>query len=685
MSPVQTSALVRYNGGMDPMTTPQEKLQEVLEQEYFAATTPELIGEKVLARLRTTSLWGRSSESRLAYSQAFIQSYPSIEMGVGRASMVMPGGEQGQLSRVRVPRGRAATRALLGMLLGAKITWRPQAKTGDPADKKAVRKASNLLEYYWKQQHVEAVVTQWIDHGLRYAEGFVFAPWDLSRGPAIGGPGQLGGDLAFHVVPPWHVFRDENYTHASRCPWWVVRTFENRHDLLARYPTDIRGESTHGRLTASVKETQLLNDGSGLAKGSDVVPVFHFFHKRTPAMPAGRQSVFVNAGVVLEDSQLKYKTLPLLRFAPEELDDSPYGYTQVWDSHGVQEEMDGLESSIASNQLTFATQAISLVEGEKQAPDDVKGLKVFYRKPGPDTGPRPVQLTSTPKEVFEHLDRLKDAQRDIHGLNDVAMGDPDTAQMNAAAFSILAGAASQRNAPLQGNVLKAVAELGSHVVATVNAFLPAERKLALIGKSGAQEMALAKGELDPVDSVLVTIGSAMENSVAGRYQLAEIYKEMGAVKSPEQMQQVMETGRLEPVTDPLRAAAELIDHENELLATGQLPVVHFLDDALQHCLGHWSVLNANPAARESKEVVMATQQHIHEHYALFFGLPPGVDPHMDPQYPVRIRMLLGQQPPPVAGPAPGGPPPPGGGAPPQGPPNDANAVLQSPDTQPPRP
>ena len=140
------------------------------------------------------------------------------------------------------------------------------------------------------------------------------------------------------------------------------------------------------------------------------------------------------------------------------------------------------------------------------------------------------------------------------------------------------------------------------------------------------------------------------------------------------------TGRLEPVTDPLRSAQLLVDTENDELSQGKPVKPHYLDDHSFHAIQHKTVID-NPKTRESPEVLKALLAHIDEHYLLFYGVQPPVPPQppmpgmppppmpsaseqvrADPGWALKMKMLLGQQAPQMA--PPGGPPP-GPGASPQ--------------------
>jgi hypothetical protein len=237
--------------------------------------------------------------------------------------------------------------------------------------------------------------------------------------------------------------------------------------------------------------------------------------------------------------------------------------------------------------------------------------------------------------------------------------------MNAQAFMVLASKAVEQNAPGQKAWLAAVSDLGTHTLEIVADRVTEERKIEITG-TGSKYLYTEKNfrgsDIKSVDGVLVEIGNPLEQTAGGRFQLLQTFGEMGFIKSPEDAQQVLDVGRLEPAIQDLRDEAMHIASENEDLSTGKAPLVHSFHNHLRHAPKHAAVL-FNPEAMRNEATMKAVEEHIHRHYIEFFmlegqpvmdqfGQPvPGAeplppDPFSDPQYPIRIRMLLGQPPPP---------------------------------------
>lgn len=652
---------------------------------YFAAAEKKDIGSALADRMRRTEPTLQQGREK-KYTQAY-RHYYGFELGIGETDGIARGGAQGELSAIRINKARSVAKSLLGLILGPKFTWRPQAPNGNPSSRSAVQLASNLLEFYWKRRKLEKIVANWTEMAIVFSEGFLFCEWDEAAGPPLAPRGDMllrQGDVNFHNVLPWDVVRDGDRRTYEAGDWVAFRLWKNKFDVAAEWEKDINGVPCSEKIRNLESDSVLSMRMARAITQGDTIPIWYFFHRPTPSLPDGRETVLVSPDCVLRDRSLTYgvgdrKIVPLLRLAADEQFDTPYGYTSWWDCLGVQELMDGLETAIASNQLTLATQSLALEEGATSPPDYVHGLKTFYYPRGGQP-PKPLQLTASPPEVFKHLEVKAEDQRDLVGLNDVVQGNPDTAQMNAEAFSLLASMAIQRNSPFQQAVVNATGELGTLLLSVLARNVSQPRKVAIAGKDSElyAEDNYTGDKLEPIESVIIGIGNPAEQTPAGRSQIAQLLLQMGVLKEPEQLQQVMETGRLEPIIQSVRAQLLSVASENEQLAQGQQPVPHTFEDHFLHVKEHAAVLS-RPGAKLSPKAVDVVQAHINEHYALYWGLPPGMDARADPQYPVRIRMMLGQPPPPVAPDAMmGGAPPGAGGPPPMGGPPPSDPGLPPP-------
>lgn len=583
--------------------------------------------------------------------------------GVHATSQILRGGQNGELAKVRVNHSRALVNTLLNLIVAPKLVWQPKAVNIDYDALRECELASAILEYYWVERAVGRHAVKALEEALVFAEGYVLGEWESEGGDTYaiepGAAPTRSGDIRFTNVSSWDVIRDPTKSSYDACDWVIVRLYRNKYDLAAKYP-DQREE-----ILSVPAETKLDVSRPVGKTESDDVDCYYFFHKRTPAVPGGRETVFLSSGEVLSDLELSYEEIPLYRVSAGEITGTPYGYTPYLDILGVQELMDSLHTIIASNQSTLAGQVIIVEEGSDISPEEIAGgLKVIYIQPG-SVPPKALELLRTPSEVFAHLQTLKKEQELLFGLNSVVRGEPQSGELSGSALALLQSQALQQSSTLQSDYVRLAQGLGSFTIDVIKSRADVPRQVALVGKASSflvTDVEYSKDSLTRIKKVQVDIGNPLAQTGAGRIEMAKELIQLGVIKSAEQYMQVLQTGRIEPLTQSLSHELLLIKSENEQLARGESPFALALDDHMLHAREHRAVL-ANPEARRNPDVVRATLEHISQHEQLFYSTAPST------------LAMVGQQPPMVppagamgpGGPpmGPGGPPPPGG---PSGPP-----------------
>lgn len=666
---------------------------------YFAATNRKEVGSALGKRLEQWT--SDRKRTNLDEQMSAYRAYYGKENGAGITYGVSRAGTQGELAAVRINRARALAKALLAIITGPKLTWRPTARNDDASSLRATSLSAVILEDFWKTRHLSRQMFMLVEIAIAFSQGAQFIEWDPSAGPAFAplpnGRLMKQGDITIHNVLPWDMRVDNSLKSASAANSWFVCIPKNRFDLAAstvRLADGRNGdEAEQAILSANTVEAYQLDGTRRMSDDStDQVPVWYFFHKPTAALPLGREVCFLNPDVVLHDRNLKVVydgEVPLVRLAADEMFDSPHAWTSFWDTLGAQEVLDAVDTALATIVTTLGEPVVAYQMGTQAAPDILPGGMRTWPYPQGSRPPESVQLGVFPPDALKYKDVVQQDQRQMMGLNDVALGQPQTAQMNAQAFAVLASMAVQQANPFQTSYLEAVGRAGTIILKTLAKNVTRDRMVKVAGKTaeGLYTTTKYKGsDLSPVDGVNVDIGNPMEQMPGGRLALLQQYMQIpGAVTEPEQAIQVIETGRLEPAIRGQRDELMHLNWEREQLLSGVNPPVHPLQNHGLHFKNNGSIVH-NEAALKSAQVLGALEQHLDMHYAAMYG----VDRKADPMRHIRESFLLGRppdptlaqtaMPPPGAGGPPGGPPPPDGppnGPPPPGgpPPPNASQVL----------
>lgn len=653
---------------------------------YWASRAGEEFGQALADKLEDADPLKNLSGGRAAQIRRCYSFYYGVdeESGAHGTSQVLRGGEQGELAKVKINHSRALVNTLQNLITASKLVWSPKCVNIDADSIKQVRLAQQLLEYYFKEIGFLNKSNRCLEQALGpgAGEAFVLLDWDEAGGddvlpdPDAGEQMAKTGDAVLHIVPTWDVFRDD-YKHSwDDLDWVIVRRYLNKWDVAAQFSPEIpafegmpgyESEENRDLRERILAQPTLSPTGSSTfpaTEDSDEIQVFYFFHKRTPAVPEGRDAIFLADGTLISDSPAKLDKWPLKRLAVAELFNTPYPYTPFLEILGIQEIMDSLESSISTNQTAFGTQYITAEKDSDISPEDLtSGLRMIYRNPG-SPPPAALQLTQTPPEIFSHLEMLKKYQELIFGLNSVVRGEPQSGEQSGSALALLQSQALQQASTIQTNYLRFVEEIGDCLFEMLRKWLSGPKKLAIVGKGNAflvNETEVSRDSFDRVKRVQVEVGNPMGQTTSGRAEIAKDLMQMGVLKSAEQYLEVLETGKLEPVTESLSNELLLIRSEGEQIRSGEMPPALILDDHMLHVREHRALL-ATPEARRDPKIVQACLGHIQQHEQLYFTAPPG------------LLIMSGQQPPPpgfgpdgrMMAPPPGAPP--QGGTPPGGPP-----------------
>jgi hypothetical protein len=637
---------------------------------YWASKPADEIGQELMTRLDENRKAMETSTIAALQRHAFSFFFDAAVSYQGQSSaFTIRGGDQGELAQLRVNNARQLLVALVQIICSPSISWSASSLNNDPESTSASITGAAILENVWKTRGVNQKAQECMEQALWAGASFLFTPWDTSLGSIVavqGGRPVMSGDVAFHKVSPWHVVLDANARSYDECQWAAVRLFQNKYDLAARYPKAAEKILAMGgsgfRTEDEFESPDVRALDSGARPASDLLPVWYWMHDRTPALPRGRMTILAAADVVLEDGPMKYWRRPLHRFSAGNFSGTPWAYTSWWGTLGPQEIADSISTSLATNASTFGSPIISAVVGTDLPIDQLAGgPTVIYRKRD-DSPPVPINFAPAPDGHLKHLQWLQSSQRQVVGLNDVALGTPQSAQMNAQAFSLLYSAALQQNSGLQRAWVEAVRSVGQSVVETYREFCPEARQIAIVGdgaKNLLQPSISFKGDdLKPIDQVVCEIGNAMSQSAAGRLQLAQLFAQSGFASTPEQLTQVLDTGKLEAQTQAHRNQYLVIAYENKELRGGNAVPVHWTDNHQLHAMEH-AAEAAKPEVRTNAKAMGVLNDHIRGHHDALYNTDPS------------LLALVGVQPPPA-------PPPPAGQAGPPGADGGASAMLQEP-------
>jgi hypothetical protein len=557
-------------------------------------------------------------------------------------------GETGELTAIPINHFRNIAKHMLTIITSNRPVMDARAVNTDYKSQSQTYIAQGILEYYMREKRLEECLIRSVEYAIVLGAGYIKLEWNATEGELYDVDEETGqfnyqGDIVFSNLSPFDVVVDGTKDSWNN-EWVLVRTFQNKYNLMAKYP-EIASKIESIPSTSDISRYRLnyfTNDET------DDIPVYEFYHKRTEALQNGRYMLFLDDNLILLDTKLPYREIPIFRIVGSEIMGTPYGYAPMFDIYPIQEGINSLYSTIMTNQATFGVQNVFVPRGADITVASLSGgLNVIEANAKPEA----INLTQTPAEIFKFLEILIQSAETISGINSVARGNPEASLRSGNALALVQSMAIQFVSGLQQNYVKLIEETGTSLINILKDFAAAPRVVQIVGKNNRPYLKEFSGEdLSSISRVIVDMGNPLSRTTAGRVQMAEQLLQMKLLKNPEQYFSVINTGRLDVTFQGDQQQLLLIQRENEKMMSGEQVIALGTDLHSIHITEHTNVLN-DPDLRTNHEYINNVNNHISEHLNFLRTVDPG------------LLQVLHQQPlPPLPPPAPEGMGVPEGGA-----------------------
>lgn len=593
--------------------------------------------------------------------------YKNYYLGGMENARLRQGGEKNQFIMAQVNHFANILGHILNNVTQNRPNLKARAQNADFKSLAQTKVGDQVLEYYLDEKGLEDSSKDTAELGLLFGESELMELWDATLGddvaaqdvdPTTGEPQgvQKQGDIVFNVFAPMDLAKDYTCGKPKDCLWKIGRLMTNRWNLAAKFP-QFESEILSVSSSPSNMRRQRIGHAS-FESDEDNIFLYVGIHDKCSVLPEGRLLLFIdNSDVTLIDSPLPHKKI-FHRLAPREQHGTIFGYTVANDLLPIQENINMLYSIIASNQAMFGVQSLLVAKGSGIEYSALQGgLKIveYDAKPGIDTKPSVLQLTSTPAEIFKHIDHLILQMETISGVNSVVRGQPDKSLESGAALALIASEAIQFMSSFQQAYTRLLESSGTGVLDILKEYAKAPRMIAIVGKQNMQYLPEFIGQdISQIDRVTAEVNNALARTTSGKLQIAQDLMGKGLIDA-KQYFQILETGSLEASTQALSSQMLLIKEENERLLKGEMIPALQTDLHMVHIAEHASVL-ANIDARFNPKVVDAVSAHIQQHEQLLMGLSPVLAGATN-------QPILSAGAPPGGGPGGGPPQPPAGGPP----------------------
>lgn len=531
-------------------------------------------------------------------------------------------------------------RSIAQTLLNLTTAQRPAVQViSKNADKKSISRAAvakGLIDYNLSEAGLEDLLRQAAELTIAGSESFILTDWDRTKGerigrmnPVTGEPEEVPeGDVRFRLFHTFDVVRDPFAPSYKQLTWKIVRSFVSKYELAAEYPEvaeDVinlgpKNEDNESRPVFDVREGD-----------TDLIAVWEFYHEKTAAMPDGRYVKFVR-GIFLEGGPLPFKKIPLWRCAAAELLGTPFGYTPMFDLLGPQETINGLDTSITTNQLGRGTGNMLVPRGANLSVEQLSTSMNAIEYDGQQE-PKPLEMPSTPRENFDYKQEKIAAMEVLSGVNSVVRGNPSEnvgADASGSKLALLAATAIQQNSGLEREYVQLIRRVSLGIIQVFkDRGGEMRRAVRIVGKFNKYQVKdFAASDFEDIEDISVDIGNPVTRQISGRMAMGDRLVEMGLIKAENLSAYItlMQEGTLDPMIQGEQAQMARIEEENENLLDGVgqhralITDPHWIEIAKHlELLDNPDLRQNTPEALAAQELVLAAVQ---EHIDLFKAMPP---------------------------------------------------------------
>lgn len=605
---------------------------------YFASEPIDRIGDCLAGKVSDYYSYLTSSALVDLWRRGFYSYYGLQEdtalsgFGIFAIGKIRQTGQNGEVASIKVNHLRNLVTHLLVLTTQQRPQLKCRAINSDSESLSQAYLGDGIIDYYMREKRIEKYIRDAVETALIFGEGFVRIDWDANQGKESmvnqeTGQTMYEGDVVCKTYHPFDVVRDVTNT-SNDCTWYICHDCVNRFDLAVKYQhaqeqiLNISTDITSGK--RYVDPTKIIPAAGVGTKHTELIDVYEFIHKPTPAVPNGRFTVFLQDGTVLFDGPLAFKEAPIYRISAADLIGSPFGYTITFDMLGIQSMIDKLYSTVCSNQLASGIQNYWQPPGNQLTPIQVAGgLNLIESVIKPEV----LELLSTPKEVFAFIERLEKILEILSGVSAVNRGEVPETLRSGTSLAFVASQAITFSSALQNSYNQLQENIGTGLIHILQDFVNIEKQAVIAGKFNRPIMRKYTGKgLSNIDRVVVETTSAVSKTQAGKIQIAQDLLQSGLIRNAREYITVVETGIVEPLYESEMSEIILMKAENEDLRDYKKPIMLASDDHKTHYLEHRAIL-ANPDARRDPRLVAIVTEHMTEHFNMAMSLQannPGV-------------------------------------------------------------
>lgn len=603
--------------------------------------------EEYFANLETKQcayeIWSRIEEyfnemRRTGRLALYRNSYTNYYMGwLYRASMYRSG-EQGELTRSFWNHERNLLRHLKVQTCQNKIAYKAQVKNSNSRSANLIEFANGLAERYATDSlyDLDSKGRQSVEDTLVFGDSAIVGLWNTFLGTPVAQDPETGqllrdGDMEYFNVTPMDRIVNCSVQSRGAIQWQVIRRWVNKYDLAAMYPK-MAPTVVLFNDTESSYATKIV---SLIHHDRETVPVFYFFHDKTPAVPQGRLLIMADPTCIFEDKPLDmgegqkgYDHVPVYDNLVETINGSPYGYTVAFDLIPLQQALNELVSAVTSNNMNFATQCVMAMKGSNlQWQELASGMSFIEYDPkvGDKGKPEALNLLHSQPETYKFIEMHIQNMETLAGISSMVRGNPSQDVTSGQYAALVTVQSVLFNSGLQKAYSRLMENVMTGTIKTIKKNMIGKKVARIVGETSEPYLKeFTKADIMDIESIGVELTNPMLQTPAGKMAMADNLMKTGLIKDAQQYIGVYTQGDLPQLYRRQETQLKLVKQENESIMNGQCPEVAVTDNHVMHILEHTQVFdNIEARLNPNSPHVIAGIAHVQKHINCLAG---GIDP-----------------------------------------------------------
>jgi hypothetical protein len=604
---------------------------------YFAKDDVEKLIDKCQEKLNS---WGASAGSYGFFSSTVksiwrnnAMYYSSMLEPQAWDTSMMFEGDKGEFVKALVPKARTLIRQYVSLATKQRYSFDCVTDVADSNPMNTARLGAAIVKSESEKHKVDILSERIVETCSIEGWCFVTNTWNTGKGK-IWGRADDQGNMLYSGGTDLELFtlQDVAFDWTAKSPedldWMIFRRKMNRWNLIAQFPEI---EEQIKSLPAAFDErlsmpTLAMETGE---RNDDLVFVKEFYHKPTPALPFGRMVVYCNQDVVLFDGENPYECIPGVMFLFQPIKNTLLGYPMMSSLVAAQELMTSEISTVASNHSAFGVQSVLVPKGSNISVNQIaKGMTfIDYTPQNADGGgkPEPLQLTATPPEIFNFLDRMSSTLEEMSMINSTLRGQPPANVTSGAMAATLSANALEFIYSDTKGLTIGLEQLMGLSIKNYQKFATVEQVIDVVGEgntSSAQQF--QADQLKGIKQIKIRQGNPLLNTIAGRLQLGESILPLlqaGKTDAVSRYLGLLEGAPIETLFDSELSENAAVTMEIEALQRGE-NVAPLITDNHPMFIRAYQRLLYNPAVRQNGQLVQTLLALMQERATLEMQCPP---------------------------------------------------------------